>query len=107
MRETMSLVLGGDGYRVTTAANGADALRRLLKQERPDLILLDLNLPVMDGPTFRQQQRQDQGLALIPVVVLSSDSDVAEKASSMGAETYLQKPVDAARLLDVIHRCCH
>ena len=106
VREAMSQLLGCDGYRVTTAANGADAFRRLNGHEKPDMILLDLNMPVMDGPTFRQRQREDRELAAIPVVVLSSDGDVAEKASSLGAETYLQKPVDTARLLEVIHRYC-
>ena len=105
-REAMSLVLGCDGYRVTTAANGADAFRRLNGHEKPDMILLDLNMPVMDGPTFRQRQRVDRELAAIPVVVLSSAGDVAEIASSLGAQTYLQKPVDAARLLDVVHLYC-
>ena len=105
-REAMSQVLGCDGYRVTTAANGADAIRRLTGPEKPNVILLDLNMPVMDGPTFRQRQREDQDLAGIPVVVLSSDGDGAEKATSMGAETFLQKPVDTARLLDIIHRYC-
>jgi CheY-like chemotaxis protein len=106
VREAMSQVLGCDGYRVTTAANGADAFRRLHGHQKPDIILLDLNMPVMDGPTFRRQQQQNLDLAGVPVVLLSSAEDVAEKASSLGAETYLQKPVDTARLLDVIHRLC-
>jgi CheY-like chemotaxis protein len=106
MRESMSQLLGGDGYRVTTAANGADAFRRLSGHEKPAVILLDLNMPVMDGLTFRQRQREDTELAAIPVVVLSSAGDVAERASSLGAETYLQKPVDTALLLDVLHRYC-
>jgi CheY-like chemotaxis protein len=105
-REAMSQVLCCDGYRVTTAANGADAFRRLNGHERPDMILLDLNMPVMDGPTFRQRQQQDQELAAIPIVLLSSAGDVAEQATSLGAQTYLQKPVDTARLLDVVHRYC-
>jgi CheY-like chemotaxis protein len=106
MREAMSHVLGCDGYRVTTAANGADAFRRLTGHEKPAMILLDLNMPVMDGPTFRQRQQQDVELAAIPVVVMSSDGDVAEKATSLGAQTFLQKPVDMARLLEVVHRYC-
>jgi CheY-like chemotaxis protein len=106
MREAMSQVLGGDGYRVTTAANGADAFRRLAGHEKPAMILLDLNMPVMDGPAFRLRQQQDQDLAGIPVVLLSSAGDVAEQATSLGAQTYLQKPVDTARLLDIVHRYC-
>jgi two-component system chemotaxis response regulator CheV len=70
------------------------------------VILLDLNMPVMDGPTFRLRQREDQELAAIPIVVVSSADDVAEKATLLGAETYLQKPVEIARLLDIVHRYC-
>jgi CheY-like chemotaxis protein len=106
LREAVSQVLGCDGYRVTTAANGADAFRRLNGHERPDIILLDLNMPVMDGQTFRRQQQQSLDLAGVPVVVLSSAEDVAEAAAALGAKTYLQKPVDTARLLDVVHRYC-
>jgi CheY-like chemotaxis protein len=106
MREAMSQVLGCDGYRVTTAANGADAFRRLDGHEKPGMILLDLNMPVMDGPTFCLRQREDPELAAVPVVLLSSAGDVAERASSLGAQTYLQKPVDTARLLDVVHHYC-
>jgi CheY-like chemotaxis protein len=105
-REAMSQVLGCDGYCVLTAANGADAFLRLNGHERPAMILLDLNMPVMDGPTFRQRLQQDQELAAIPVVLLSSAGDVAEQATSLGAQTYLRKPFDTARLLDVVHRYC-
>jgi CheY-like chemotaxis protein len=105
-REAMSQLLGCDGYRVTTASNGADAFRRLNGHEKPDIILLDLNMPVMDGPTFRRQQQQSQDLAGVPVVLLSAAEDVAELASLLGAETYVQKPVDTARLLEIVHRFC-
>jgi CheY-like chemotaxis protein len=105
-REAMSQLLGCDGYRVTTAANGADAIRLLHGHEKPDVILLDLIMPVMDGQAFCQQRQQDRELAAIPVVVLSSAGDVAEKAASLGAQTYLQKPFDTARLLDIVHRYC-
>ena len=106
-REMMSLILAGEGYRVATASNGAEAIDRLRHYEKPDLILLDLRMPVMDACQFCEQQKQDQSLADIPVVVLSAASDVAEKASSLGAATYLQKPVDTAKLLDTVRHCCH
>src|SRR5207248_1971254 len=51
-REVMSVLLGGDGYRVSVAANGAEALERLRSPDRPELILLDLKMPVMDGCSF-------------------------------------------------------
>ena len=106
-REMLSLVLAGEGYRVAAASNGADAIERLRHYERPDLILLDLRMPVMDGCTFCEQRKQDQSLADIPVVVFSGASDVAEQASALGVTTYLQKPVDTSRLLDAVRHCCH
>jgi CheY-like chemotaxis protein len=105
-RETMSLILGGAGYQVATAANGQDALERLRAHESPNLILLDLDMPVMDGMTFCQRRKQDGRLAAIPLVLVSSADDLAEKASSVGADSYLQKPVDSILLLDVLQRCC-
>ncbi len=105
-RETMSLILGGVGYQVVTAANGQDAMERLRSHEPPNLILLDLNMPVMDGLTFCQQRKQDDRLAGIPLVLVSSADDIAEKAASAGADSYLQKPVDTIQLLDVLQHCC-
>jgi CheY-like chemotaxis protein len=105
-RETMNLILAGAGYQVVTAANGQDALERLRAHESPNLILLDLDMPVMDGMTFCQRRKQDGRLAAIPLVLVSSADDLAEKASSVGADSYLQKPVDSIQLLDVLQRCC-
>jgi CheY-like chemotaxis protein len=104
-RETMSMVLAGDGYRVATAANGADALQRLHGRDRPGLILLDLSMPIMDGPTFCAR-RKDENLSSIPVIVVSSDHDIAQKAAALGADDYLEKPVDPIQLLDVVRKRC-
>jgi CheY-like chemotaxis protein len=105
-REVLSTLLASAGYRVATAANGAEGLQRLHDKDRPSLILLDLNMPVMDGPTFCARRRNEQGLASIPVIVLSSAGDVAEQAAALGATRYLQKPVDTVQLLDTVRNCC-
>jgi CheY-like chemotaxis protein len=101
-REVMSMVLAGEGYRVATAANGADALERLRGGERPSLILLDLSMPVMDGPTFCARRKDEADLDSIPVIVVSSDHDVAQKAAAIGADAYLEKPVDTLQLFEAI-----
>src|SRR5437870_1142794 len=105
-REMMSLVLAGEGYRVATACNGADALDRLHGYERPDLILLDLRLPVMDGCTFCERRKRDPDLVSIPLVVVSALADVADQAAAVGATAYLQKPVDPITLLDAVRHWC-
>src|SRR4051794_37746057 len=82
-REAVSLILESDGYQVMTAANGRKALDRLRGGARPDLILLDLMMPVMDGWQFRAEQRRDQVLADIPVIVCSAAGDAQVRASDL------------------------
>ena len=62
-------MLEEEGYQVATAAHGGEALDLLGVDDLPDVILLDLRMPVMDGWTFRDAQRRDSRLASIPVVV--------------------------------------
>jgi CheY-like chemotaxis protein len=106
LREMASLVLAGEGYRVATASNGKDAIHRLRHFERPNLILLDLMMPGMDGWQFRQELKKDANLASIPVVVVSAADDLEKEASSLGAAAYLQKPVDGEKLIEAVRRCC-
>src|SRR5262245_44837778 len=70
-REQVSMILGCLGYLVSTARNGQEAIEKLRSHPRPDLILLDLVMPVMDGWAFRQVLERDPEWASIPVVILS------------------------------------
>jgi CheY-like chemotaxis protein len=103
-REALSMILSAQGFTVVGAANGQEALGLLRGDVRPDLILLDLMMPIMDGWQFRREQVKDPALALIPVVVLSADGNVRQKAASLHSADYLQKPVDPENLLEVIRR---
>ncbi len=105
-REMLSLVLASDGYRVATACNGVDALERLRGFERPDLILLDLKMPKMDGCTFCAERQKAADWVAIPMIVLSGVADGAEKARAIGAMAYLQKPVDTIHLLEALRKHC-
>jgi len=104
-RESISMLLAASGYCVALAANGADALQRLREHRKPDLILLDLAMPVLDGHDFRLRQQQDVDLAAIPIVVVSGAEHAEEEAAALGAAGCLHKPVDHGRLLDAIRRC--
>jgi CheY-like chemotaxis protein len=104
--EAMSMILAADGYRVAVAANGADALERLRGFERPDLILLDLRMPVMDGHAFCAKRREDSQLQLIPVVVLSGLPDAEEQAVKLEATAFLRKPIDVTAMLATVRACC-
>jgi len=98
------MTLEASGYAVATAADGAEGLRRLRQEPPPDLILLDLMLPVVSGWEFRRQQQQDPTLAAIPVVVVSAVGDLEQKAADIGAAELLQKPVDFGQLLTTVRR---
>ena len=81
-------------------------LRHLRHPPLPDLILLDLMMPVMNGWEFRERQIQDPSLKSIPVVVVSSDARLHQKAAAFGATDYLVKPVDFDDLLQAVQRYC-
>jgi CheY-like chemotaxis protein len=105
-REAATLVLAGDGYMVAAAANGREALERLHQPHRPDLILLDLRMPVMDGEAFRRELARDEALAGIPVLIISASGDAPRRADALGAVGCLQKPVEIGQLLEAVRRCC-
>jgi len=72
----------------------------------PCLILLDLMMPVMDGWTFRFEQRRDPALADIPVAVLTVTIDPEKEAARMAAVAGLQKPLELGALLDLVAQHC-
>ena len=92
------------GYRVETASDGREALDRLEAGPPPDLILLDLGMPVMDGPAFLWELRAHPTLAAIPVVAMSGIGDVV-RASGPVCAGYLTKPVALSLLLETVARC--
>jgi CheY-like chemotaxis protein len=100
---TLKEVLEIQGYGVTTAFDGAEALTQLRAGLRPLVVLLDLMMPGMNGFEFREEQRNDPELAPVPIIVLSGDGRVPQKAASLGLE-WLQKPVSLHSLLAVLER---
>jgi CheY-like chemotaxis protein len=83
-----------------------DALNKLRTLRKvPCVILLDLMMPVMSGPQFYAEQQRDPALSSIPVVVISADGRIKQKAASLGGE-YIAKPVRIEQVLDAIGRHC-
>jgi two-component system, cell cycle response regulator DivK len=84
-----------DDYEVLTAADGAEGIR-LAEQERPDLILMDLSLPVIDGWEATRRIKADEALKGIPIIALSAHAmrGDEEKARQSGCDDYLSKPLD-------------
>lgn len=104
LREMMAQLLSLEGYRTQAVANGQEALSILRRGDRPDLILLDLMMPVMDGWEFRRRQMQDPQIADVPVVVLSALDP--SRAVDLAGAAFLKKPLDFDRLLELVRRFC-
>ena len=85
VRDAIASVLGDEGYQVTSAGNGREALEQLRKRTRPSLILLDMVMPDMDGWNFRMELKKQPELAAIPVVILSAHGNVRDAALALGA----------------------
>jgi len=100
-------VLMDEGYEVAHATNGREALELLHTQPRPAVILLDLMMPEMDGPQFRAEQLRDPALSSIPVVVLSADRLVAQKAKELGVWGYVTKPLQPDQLVSIVEQSTH
>jgi CheY-like chemotaxis protein len=98
--ETLSDVLETEGHRVRWAHDGLEALH-MLDRDRPDVILLDLMMPRMDGFAFRARQKRDPRFADIPVLVISAHA----RAGEVDAAAFLPKPFSIDDLLDALARC--
>jgi len=106
LRAMMEQTLHLEGFAPFVASNGKVALEILRSGAPIKIILLDLMMPIMDGYQFRSELMRDPSLASIPVIVISADSSVAEKAARMGATAYLRKPIEVDALLHTLERCC-
>ena len=101
MRELLRLHLGNSGYQVTVAEDAMVAGHLVLK-DRPDLMIVDVEMPYMNGYEFVAAIKADPSTRDIPVVFLTTDANVAEQAIKLRADAYLNKPVMADRLLEVV-----
>ena len=99
LREALTEALTSAGHRVTAVPDGGTALQSM-RTALPDVIVLDLMMPVMDGWQFRVEQKRDAILAQVPVVAISASTSAA--AAAVDADVYIRKPVDAKSLLRAI-----
>ena len=104
VREALAETLRDEGYRVECAVDGEQALDYLRTGARPGLILLDLMMPRMSGSEFRMVQKVDPALSNLPVVLLSADSRMEDKARVLEADGAIRKPIDLPELLSTIER---
>ena len=105
LREMMAQLLTLEGFDAAIVANGREALEYLHHNSTvPDVILLDLMMPVMDGWEFRRRQKADPALAPVPVIVLSALDQT--RAANLDATAFLKKPLDFDRLLTLVRTHC-
>jgi len=92
LQKALNEVLVGEGYQVLLATDGQKGLE-LVQEEKPDLILLDIILPKMDGFEVLKKVKKDDAISQIPIIILTNLSDVndIQKALDLGATTYLVK----------------
>ena len=101
INDIIGMILEGHGYRVRSAENGREALASV-KESTPDLVLLDLMMPVMSGWEFRERQQRHPELAAIPVVVMTATPSL--EAAAIEAADLLLKPVRPSDLLATVVR---
>jgi CheY-like chemotaxis protein len=105
VREAVMEVLADRGYPAEGASTGEEALALLRAAPSPPrLILLDLALPGMDAHHFRKAQSEDVRLGAIPIVILSGNPRGHELAIELGADAFLEKPVEIDQLLSTVDR---
>ncbi len=97
IRGFLMLVLEDEGFSVDTATDGCEALTKA-RASAPDVILLDLIMPTLDGPGFLRECRADPAFGDVPVLLMSAGDQPAE-VDALGAQGVLMKPFDLDRLI--------
>lgn len=105
MRKLVSFTLRTAGFEVLEAQNGVEALQ-LLRANRVDLVITDVNMPQMDGITFTREARQTPNGRSIPILILTTESDAEKKnqARAAGATGWIVKPFQQQQLLAAVGR---
>lgn len=107
IREAIAEVLGYAGYTVSTACNGQDALDQLNNGLKPDAILLDLMMPIMDGWQFIEEVNNDLKYADIPIIIVSAVASKDKvRADRPNIKELIKKPIVIDQLLKTVKEVC-
>ncbi len=104
IRDALAELLREEGYKVTVAANGRDALTQLEGGVMPSLMLVDVMMPEMDGFEFCERCRADPRLLPVPRFLLTATPRLEHRAAQASVLGVLEKPVAVERLLEVVQR---
>ena len=107
-RDVFRTILEHVGHRVVEASDGEDGLT-MVRAEMPDLLLLDLGLPGMDGRTLAARLKADPRTAGVPIIVVTAaaEEDTRRWALHLGCDDFLEKPVELRELTAAVDRCLH
>jgi CheY-like chemotaxis protein len=105
IKAVLEMFLEVAGYDVITAYDGLDAIEKI-HESKPDLVLMDIMMPLIDGIEVVRQMKADDSIKHIPVIMLTaaSKSDMVEKAMQAGAVDYIQKPFEPEQVQNVIQK---
>ena len=105
IRRTIKIALDGEGHSVSEAGDGSAGLQKA-ESKRFDLIITDLNMPVMDGLTMIRELRKRPAQAGIPILFLTTESDAAikQQAKAAGATGWLTKPFNPEQLVQIVKK---
>jgi two-component system chemotaxis response regulator CheY len=105
MRDMLRMALTAAGFNVLQAEDGVHGLE-VLAEQKPDVIITDINMPRMDGFSFIENVREDDQYRAVPILVLTTESDPDKKlrARNAGATGWIVKPFDPAKLVDAVRR---
>jgi CheY-like chemotaxis protein len=102
IRELLAELLESEGYAVISASNGAEGIKVLEAGHDPNLILVDLMMPIMDGYAFRIEQMKNPEWSKIPTVVMSAEANAKDKLKSYNVTAFLSKPVELDVILNTV-----
>lgn len=111
IRDSLAEAIESEGYCTLTAPNGREAMELFSSDASPfgplpDLILLDLMMPKMNGAKFLEYRKNNARLANIPVILMSADNETEKKATLLGADGHLKKPLELDDLFSTIAKHC-
>ena len=107
IRTVVGIALRGEGYTVIEAKDGQDAINKLTGQ-KVNLIISDVNMPIMDGITFVKHVKQMAAYKFTPIIMLTTESDESKKreGQAAGARAWVVKPFKPEQMLAAVQRLC-
>ncbi|MDY2844044.1 MAG: response regulator [Treponema sp.] len=105
IRKSISFILGQEGYEITEAVDGVDALAKA-KTEKFNLVITDINMPNMDGIELTKQLRTTEGYKFTPIIALTTENQASkmDEGKAAGATGWIVKPFTSEKLIAVVKK---